>query len=729
MKKKEEKVPNQRLIHERTLHGWSQADVASKVGTNTFTVARWEDGVAFPNPPYRQKLCELFEKTAEELGFTQGKAEVASGVAQTESETGSTSQPDTILTLNPIEQAIAESEDKSSIFELGSMIGLDPVTESVLTSQAEPQTGPVSKSVNIFCSYSHEDRDLMEGLKKHLLLLERQGLIAVWNDREISPGVYWKDEINQQLDAAQIILLMVSPDFMNSKYCYGEELTRAMERHERGEVCIIPIILRPVRWQDAPFSKIQALPKDAKPVMSSSWHNPDEAFVDITKGIMKTIEHMESATKRDTGTIGPHTSPLKPLPTRISQRTLLVSLFCSAAVLLGMALSVLKHLPILLFVLAFVSLLIAAFIGRKWLWVEHSHPRELWQRGLGGKVISLVLLANLVMLITGGSVGFPMLTLSHQPARPTPIATATSISPPPIGTLIYFREIFSGYWLNDVVWSPDGNYIATANGNGTVWVLNAKNGSDVNVYQDDACHKNCWFNAVVWSPDSKRIAAASGDGTVQVWDITDGGHLTYRGHTGGVWAVAWSPDGTRIASAGHDGTVQVWDATTGRLIYTYHGHTMGVWAVAWSPNGNQIASGGVDRSVQVWDVNDGKLIYSYHGHLDTVFSVAWSPDGTRIASASGDATVQVWDATSGSNILTYRGHSSSVQAVAWSPDGKRIVSASNDATVQIWDATSGMLIYTYSGHHNGVFGVAWSPDGNYIASAGDDGTVQVWWAK
>src|SRR5258706_11722802 len=128
-------------------------------------------------------------------------------------------------------------------------------------------------SVKIFFSYAHKDEPLLNELKKHLRLLQWQGLIETWHDRDISAGTEWEQEIIEHLNDVQIILLLVSPDFMNSNYSYGIEMKRAMERHERREARVIPVILRYVYWRDAPFGKLQALPTNAKPV--KSWHDMD----------------------------------------------------------------------------------------------------------------------------------------------------------------------------------------------------------------------------------------------------------------------------------------------------------------------------------------------------------------------------------------------------------------------------------------------------------------------
>jgi len=145
-------------------------------------------------------------------------------------------------------------------------------------------------AVNIFCCYAHEDEALLKKLKTHLRPLQREGLIELWDDRDISAGAEWEHEIREHLDAAQIILLLVSPDFMNSDYCYSVEMKHALERHERGEARVIPIILRPVLWEEAPFSKLKALPDKAEHVVTASLYTVDHSLLDVTKGIRKVIE-------------------------------------------------------------------------------------------------------------------------------------------------------------------------------------------------------------------------------------------------------------------------------------------------------------------------------------------------------------------------------------------------------------------------------------------------------
>ncbi|HPS91261.1 MAG TPA: right-handed parallel beta-helix repeat-containing protein [Methanothrix sp.] len=151
-----------------------------------------------------------------------------------------------------------------------------------------------SRDIEVFISYSHKDEALRNELENHLSILRRQGLISTWNDRKIGAGEEWKGQIDTHLNSAQVILLLVSSDFLASDYCYDIELKRALERHESRQARVIPIILRPVDWQGAPFGKLQALPTNAEPIISKKWGSTDEAFVDVAKGIRSVVGSLDS---------------------------------------------------------------------------------------------------------------------------------------------------------------------------------------------------------------------------------------------------------------------------------------------------------------------------------------------------------------------------------------------------------------------------------------------------
>ena len=149
----------------------------------------------------------------------------------------------------------------------------------------------MASSVEVFFSYAHEDEAWRIELEKHLSILQRRGLIATWHDRDISAGAELAREIDTHLQTSQIILLLISADFMASDYCWGVELQEAMRRHHAGTACVIPVLIRSTDWKEAPFSGLQALPRDNRAV--TSWPNRDEAFTQVAEGIRQAIAEWE----------------------------------------------------------------------------------------------------------------------------------------------------------------------------------------------------------------------------------------------------------------------------------------------------------------------------------------------------------------------------------------------------------------------------------------------------
>ncbi|MBV9689657.1 MAG: DUF2225 domain-containing protein [Ktedonobacteraceae bacterium] len=147
-----------------------------------------------------------------------------------------------------------------------------------------------NEPLRLFYSYAHADEAWRKRLEVHLGTLKRQGYIAPWHDRDISAGQDWERAVDENLNHAHIILLLISPDFIASDYCYSIEMHRALEQHKAGEAVVIPIILSFVDWQGSPFSKLQVLPTDGKPIISSHWHNSDEAFTHVAQGIRTAIK-------------------------------------------------------------------------------------------------------------------------------------------------------------------------------------------------------------------------------------------------------------------------------------------------------------------------------------------------------------------------------------------------------------------------------------------------------
>lgn len=145
--------------------------------------------------------------------------------------------------------------------------------------------------LRLFYSYSHRDERLLDKFRAHLSGLRREGVLQEWHDRRISAGSEWHDEINEQLEAAHIVLLLVSADFLASDYIQDRELRRALEKHAAGQARVIPVILRPVdNWQAGQLGRLQALPTDGKAV--TTWDNRDEAWSDVVRGIRKVVAEL-----------------------------------------------------------------------------------------------------------------------------------------------------------------------------------------------------------------------------------------------------------------------------------------------------------------------------------------------------------------------------------------------------------------------------------------------------
>lgn len=186
------------------------------------------------------------------------------------------SDPNQIV-LNPTATAKRSSRAKS------------PKLEAAVESAQKPAC------VQIFCSYSHKDSKYRSELEVFLSNLRQQGLVQVWHDRLIEPGMDWAQEIDRNLNHANLVLLLVSADFMASQYCMGIELRQALKRQKAEGVRVVPILIRECDLVGAPFSSLQWLPTGSKPV--KKWKDRDSAWTDVAKGIRQVVEELVLKTR------------------------------------------------------------------------------------------------------------------------------------------------------------------------------------------------------------------------------------------------------------------------------------------------------------------------------------------------------------------------------------------------------------------------------------------------
>lgn len=170
------------------------------------------------------------------------------------------------------------------------------IDEQLSNSQRRTQRGPqvgAAGPLHVFVSYSHRDEKFRDELEKHLAPLKRSVQIETWLDRKVLPGVALQDGIDRLLETSDIVLLLVSADFVASDYCYKREMQTAINRHNAGQARVIPIITTPVDWRDTPIGQLLALPKDGKPV--TAWPHRDKAMIDVARGIRQAVKERLAA--------------------------------------------------------------------------------------------------------------------------------------------------------------------------------------------------------------------------------------------------------------------------------------------------------------------------------------------------------------------------------------------------------------------------------------------------
>ena len=155
----------------------------------------------------------------------------------------------------------------------------------------------VKTMTKIFISYSHKDEGLRQELEKHLTELKRQENVEIWSDEQIRPGEELDSVIQKELEQADIILLLISPDFLASTYCREVETVKALEQRKTRGVITIPVILRPCDWQRAPFGRLKALPKDGEPVVHYS--SRDDAFFEIANALAEEVRTQKKSSPSD----------------------------------------------------------------------------------------------------------------------------------------------------------------------------------------------------------------------------------------------------------------------------------------------------------------------------------------------------------------------------------------------------------------------------------------------
>jgi hypothetical protein len=160
-----------------------------------------------------------------------------------------------------------------------------------LTKETTPGNAAAVNPLEVFVSYASEDEAMMQGLLKHLSGLEAEGLITALHNRSITPGAEWEKEGAENLRKSRIILLLVSPDFMASKFIHEKVLSAALERHRRGEARVIPVLIKPFDLGTGPLAQLQPVPRDDKPIVM--YRPADTGFAEVSKELRKVIAEIK----------------------------------------------------------------------------------------------------------------------------------------------------------------------------------------------------------------------------------------------------------------------------------------------------------------------------------------------------------------------------------------------------------------------------------------------------
>ena len=177
----------------------------------------------------------------------------------------------------------------------------------------------MSKHIDIFIAYAHEDEKILEELKTHLTVLERTQNVTIWYDGLVMPGQEWQATTKQVMQKSQVILLLISADFIASDECYNENMKHALDMHRAGKCTVIPVLARACLWQDTPFSSLQILPKNQQPLTSAAWQTHEDPFTQVAENLRSVVQKLQGNVALESS-VNPIATPTATETARFSMR-------------------------------------------------------------------------------------------------------------------------------------------------------------------------------------------------------------------------------------------------------------------------------------------------------------------------------------------------------------------------------------------------------------------------
>lgn len=608
----------------------------------------------------------------------------------------------------------------------------------------------MDKSVKIFFSYAQTDAPFHDDLMKHLSILKNEGVATTWSDREIQAGSAWQQDIARHLNTADLILLLISADFLASAQHYDGEMKQALERHAAGQTHVVPILLRAVDWKGAPFGSLRVLPSDGSPIGSRS--NRDEAFFDIAKNIRDLVEEILIERGQHYLSEGKYAqasevykSVLKLQPAMISAHrgrgNALFELkkYDEALASYNKALEIdpqdaSGHVDKGYTLLRLHRYQDALTAYQEALRLEPHAASAYGEKGKAldelkkfkGDIVTIVeqLLPSILQ---------PQQNLTYNSLAPM-VKIAPSLGTPVMVYTQHKMGVVSVDWLS----SPK-NCIASLGllreedsyGNAQYFdgidIWKATTGTLLCREQYPAAGTR----QLVCSPTDQYIATRHRNG-VGVTDYksplsSEGKKPSFLAGKKDARSVTWSPEGLRIASTifqEYDTyekrlNVEIWEAKTGNRLDTYQGAIGAIW----SPVNNYIMSskssfkdGSLqEASIVVWETGSHRIIANYDLPSLSQVMLVWSWNGAGDAGARDSIHPSLF---AGKTLFL------SGAMPQWSPDGQYIASPSNEG-ISIWRLKDGHTVLFYGKHGIHVNYIKWSPDGKYLASASNK-DIHVW---
>lgn len=749
---------NQQLRHERELRGWSQADLAEKVGCDTKTVGRWENGDRVPRPYHRQALCELFGKNAEEFGLMQASSlPVTPEIAQPDSSIPISNQTSSellqegwgeaphIVNLYGRDGECIELEQWISDHrcQMVAIWGMGGVGKTALVAQVATRVKLTFECV--FWRSLHNALPFEHVLKECVRFVSDQQLLDLPKgvDDQISILIHYLrnhrcllvlDNFESVLQAGQRAGL-----YREGYAAYGKLLQRIGEAQHQS------CLLLTSREKPKEVAHLEGITSPVRSLHLSGLQLEAGQHMLQDKGLSGSEEQWLALVERYSG---------NPLALKLVSEPI-------QEVFEGNIATFLREQAI-----AFGD--INDLLAQQFQRLSEQEREIMYWLAIEREATSLEgLRENLVYPMSIGMQLEALASLRRRSLIETRGTAQSQFTLQPAIMEYVTTSLFQCASKEFDAESPE------------VWVNFALSKAQAKDYVRESQVR------LLLAPVAQRLLARLGKEGIEqkirdmlteqrelhaqqpgylVGNILnlltyldcdlrgfDLSHLVVRqaylqdvmlpevnfaytrfiasiftNTSGSILAVTCNPQGNLLAAGTTTGEIWMYDTPGGVLRLTCHGHTDGVWSLAFSPDGSLLVSSSDDHTVRLWDSNSGHCLRILHDHTNRVRAIAFSPDGSTLASGSDDQLIRLWDVHTGDCLITLHGHTSRVWSIAFSPDGYLLASGSTDQTVRLWDTRTGSCLATLRGHTNWIRSVAFHLNENILASGSDDQTIRLW---